>query len=166
MLVPAADASPIDHVGGDAAAFLIMHGIRDKILVCRAASAQQVVVGGCFFELHVPKVGTWWSVIQDRRGKAESSSFFSAKFDEELAPGKRTSGQISSLYSTAPVQYVVREEDQMEDLPGTGQSTVVWGDRLFFTTMKPVQNDATLVLISSHGAVTQTQDAWFETVGG
>ena len=147
----AADASPIDHVGGDAAAFLIMHGDQDTgVPVSQSARLHSKLLSvGAFSELHVLEGGKHGGpLFRTEEVRQKVLRFFQRNLMKNWHQGSGPQARFRVLHSTAPVQWSVVREEGIKwkiTLPGTGQSTVVvWGDRLFFTTMKPVQNDATL----------------------
>ena len=145
------DASALQNVSGDDAAFLIMHGDKDpgvplaqserlhKALRAAGVSSQLVVLKGA---------GHGGKSFSSGQSKATVVDFFTRALKPSWSQGAGPAGDFRSRGSVAPTEWsVVRNENikWRTTLPETGQSTVVvHGDRLFFTTMKPVEEDSSL----------------------
>jgi acetyl esterase/lipase len=147
----AADASAIDHVSGDAAAFLIMHGDQDTAVPVSQSTLlhQRLVASGAVSELHVVKGGKHGGTLfrtDDVRQRV--CDFFQRNLMKNWNQGTGPNARFRVLQASAPKRWSVVRDERIKwkiTLPGTGQSTVVsWGDRIFFTTMKPVYQDSTI----------------------
>ena len=147
----AADASAIDHVSGDAAAFLIMHGDQDPgvPLLQSTRLHKKLVASGALSELHVVKGGKHGGALFRTSDVSKRVlHFFQRSLMKNWNQGAGPNARFRVLHASAPTHWsVVRAEGikWQVTLPGTGQSTVVnWGERIFFTTMKPVHQDSTI----------------------
>ncbi|MAI34513.1 MAG: hypothetical protein CBE00_09730 [Planctomycetaceae bacterium TMED240] len=147
----AADASAMDHVSGNAAAFLIMHGDQDPgVPVSQSIRLhKKLVASGALSELHVVEGGKHGGVLfRTNEVRQRVLHFFQRSLMQNWNQGTGPNARFRVLHASAPTHWsVVRDEGikWQVTLPGTGQSTVVhWGERIFFTTMKPVQRDSTI----------------------
>ena len=147
----AADASAIDHVSASAAAFLIMHGDQDTGVPISQSTRlhRKLLSTGAFSELHVVKGGKHGGALfrtEDVRQRV--LDFFQRSLMKNWNQGSGPNASFRVLQTTAPRDWSVVRDEGIKwkiTLPGTGQSTVVsWGNRIFFTTMKPVGQDSTV----------------------
>ena len=147
----AADASAIDHVSRNAAAFLIMHGDQDTGVPISQSTRlhRKLLSAGAFSELHVVEGGKHGGALfrtEDIRQRV--LDFFQRSLMKNWNQGSGPNASFRILQTTGPQRWSVVRNEGIKwkiTLPGTGQSTVVsWGNRLFFTTMKPVHQDSTV----------------------
>ncbi len=147
----AADASAIDHVSGDAAAFLIMHGDQDTGVPISQSTRfhRKLLSAGAFSELHVVKGGKHGGALfrtEDVRKRV--LDFFQRSLLKNWNQGSGPNARFRVLQASPPQRWSVVRNEGIKwkiTLPGTGQSTVVsWGNRIFFTTMKPVLQDSSV----------------------
>ena len=147
----ARDASAIDHVTDSAAPFLIMHGDQDPGVPVSQSTRlhRKLVTAGASSQLHIvqgAKHGGPLFKTDDARGLV--LNFFQRTLMKHWNQGSGPNAGFRVADVAAPTQWsVVRDESikWRKMLPATGQSTAVtWGDRVFFTTMRPVEQDATL----------------------
>ncbi len=147
----AADASAMDHVSGDAAAFLIMHGDQDTGVPVSQSTRlhKKLVTSGALSELHVVKGGKHGGpLFRTNDVKQRVLHFFQRSLMKNWNQGTGPNARFRILHAAAPTRWSVVRDEGIKwkvTLPATGQSTVInWGDRIFFTTMEPVQQDSTI----------------------
>ncbi|HBV63811.1 MAG TPA: hypothetical protein DEF45_12400 [Rhodopirellula sp.] len=147
----AADASAMAHVSGDAAAFLIMHGDQDPGVPLSQSTGlhKKLVASGALSELHVVKGGKHGGeMFRTNDVRQRVLHFFQRSLMQNWNQGTGPNARFCILDASAPTHWSVVRDEGIKwkvPLPGTGQSTVVnWGNRIFFTTMKPVQQDSTI----------------------
>ena len=147
----ARDASAIDHVTGNAAPFLIMHGDQDPgVPVSQSTKLhRKLVMAGASSQLHIVKGAKHGGTLfQTDEAHGLVLSFFQRTLMKHWSQGSGPNAGFRIPDASAPRQWsVVRKEGikWRKTLPATGQSTVVtWGDRIFFTTMQPVEQDSTV----------------------
>ncbi|OUW77955.1 MAG: hypothetical protein CBD74_11555 [Saprospirales bacterium TMED214] len=147
----AADASAMAHVSGDAAAFLIMHGDQDPGVPLSQSTGlhKKLVASGALSELHVVKGGKHGGeMFRTNDVRQRVLHFFQRSLMQNWNQGTGPNARFFILDASAPTHWSVVRDEGIKwkvPLPGTGQSTVVnWGNRIFFTTMKPVQQDSTI----------------------
>jgi acetyl esterase/lipase len=150
----ARDASALDHVGPNAAPFLIMHGDQDPGVPLKQSQKlhARLVKAGVSSRLHIVKgAGHGGKQFATTESRAIVADFFKRTLMSEWPQG---SGPNSSFRFgqhrpvTVPKRWSVTRNENIlwqKTLPETGQSTVVISSgRLFFTTMKPVDQDSEL----------------------
>lgn len=147
----AADASAIDHVSSNAAAFLIMHGDQDPGVPILQSTRlhRKLVASGALSTLHVVKGGKHGGLLfRTADVRQRVLAFFQSNLMKNWNQGSGPNAKFRVLQASGPQRWSVVRNEGIRwkiTLPGTGQSTVVsWGDRIFFTTMKAVQQDATV----------------------
>lgn len=145
----AADASSLDNVSSDDTPFLIMHGELDPgvpleqsqklhaaLVRCGVSSRLEIVAdaqhGGKEFDTDAVRM--------------DVLSFFRETLGDDWPQGGGAGGQFRVQAALPPDSWSAsRDENIMwrKPLPETGQSTVVgMGDRIFFTTYKPLGKSA------------------------
>lgn len=146
----AADASPIDHVSRNSAAFLIVHGDEDPgVPVLQSIRLhRKLVASGALSELHVVKGGKHGGeLFRTNDVKQRVLYFFQRSLMKNWNQGPGPNARFNILQASAQTHWSVVRDEGIKwqiPLPATGQSTVVsWGGRIFFTTMKPVEKDST-----------------------
>lgn len=147
----AKDASGLDNVSEDDAAFLIMHGDRDPGVPLEQSSKLHaaLVRHGVPSEFHVlPGAGHGGSQFHTEANRRRVVAFFQNHLLSNWHQGPGPVGNFRVRQDIAPTEWNVVEGRGIaweKTLPETGQSAVVcWGDRLFFTTLKPVDQDSEL----------------------
>ena len=147
----AADASAMAHVSGDAAAFLIMHGDQDTgVPVSQSTDLHKnLVASGALSELHVVEGGKHGGdLFRTNDVRRRVLHFFQRSLMKNWNQGAGPNARFCILDASAPTHWSVVRDEGIKwkiPLPATGQSTVVsWGNRIFFTTMEPVQQDSTI----------------------
>ena len=147
----AKDASGIDHVSDDDAAFLIMHGENDTGVPIQQSSRlhAELVRHGVPSEFHVlPGAGHGGETFHSETNHRRVVAFFQRHLHGNWHQGPGPVGNFHLRHSIAPTEWNVVKGQGLaweKALPETGQSAVVcWGDRIFFTTLKPVDQDSEL----------------------
>ncbi|WP_165440648.1 prolyl oligopeptidase family serine peptidase [Rubripirellula amarantea] len=145
----AKDASALDQVSEDDAAFLIMHGDQDNSVPIEQSQKlhSKLVRHGVESQLEIiPGSGHGGKEFQSERSRSLILRFFQSHLMGNWPQGIGPQGNFNVSQAIAPTKWSVVKNENVrwrKVLPETGQSTVVtWGDRLFFTTMKPVQQDS------------------------
>ena len=150
----ARDASALDNVTEGDPPFLIMHGDKDPGVPLEQSQKlhAKLVKAGVNSRLHIIKgAGHGGKLFATSEARAVVADFFKRTLNPEWPQG---SGPDSSfrfgLHSSvlAPTTWSVTRNENIlwqKTLPETGQSTVVVDSgRIFFTTMKPVNEDSSL----------------------
>lgn len=151
--VLANDASGLHHVSSNDPPFLIMHGsedpgvpldqsrrLNDRLLEQGVASLLHIVEGA----------GHGGKLFQTDESRQVVRSFFTKYLKRNWPQASGPDGDyiVDAQPSAGPIHWDYESGQGIrwkKTLPETGQSTVVvWGDRLFFTTMKPVDHDSKL----------------------
>ena len=147
----ARDASALDHVSSDDAAFLIMHGDRDPGVPPQQSKklhAELIKAGVPSRLVLVKGAGHGGKEFQAPASRAEVRQFFERSLKANWNQGAGAGADFRVRDVSGPTHWSVVRDQNIRwrlKLPETGQSTVVtWGDRVFFTTMKPVSTDARL----------------------
>lgn len=147
----ARDASAIDHVSPEDASFLIMHGDEDPGVPLEQSTQLHAKLIRCGVDstLHVldgAKHGG--PEFQSEQSRAAVWRFFQRTLRPDWNQAAGPSGNFRIRDAQAPTQWSLVHDQNIrwrKELPETGQSTVVsWGDRLFFTTIKPVTRESNL----------------------
>ncbi|MCR9202861.1 MAG: alpha/beta hydrolase fold domain-containing protein [Planctomycetaceae bacterium] len=144
------DASALHCATADASPFLIMHGSEDPGVPLDQSSRlhRQLRRQGVSSHLHVVTgAGHGGPKFQSPENREIVLAFLTRHLKNVWPQGSGPQGNFC-----VPAEFASRWEiDSTADvlwrrtLPETGQSTVVvWDDRLYFTTMMPVQQDAAL----------------------
>jgi acetyl esterase/lipase len=147
----AADASGIDHVTSDDPPFLIMHGDKDPGVPLEQSQKlhARLVNVGVDSRLHVVEgAGHGGKQFSTEESRSLVSRFFKRTLKPEWTQGSGPDSGFAIRNAKPPTVWsVVRGENVLwqKTLPETGQSTVVTsGGRVFFTTLKPVDQDSSL----------------------
>ena len=147
----AKDASALDHVSADDAAFLIMHGEKDPgVPLEQSQKLHAKLIGhGVPSKLHVVAgAGHGGKEFHTQSNRQIVLRFFQRTLMSNWSQASGANGSFAVADANAPASWsVVRNENVRwrKSLPETGQSTVVtWGDRIFFTTLQPVHSDSEL----------------------
>ena len=147
----ARDASGIDHVTPDEPPFLIMHGDQDPGVPLEQSQKlhARLVSAGVNSRLHVVEgAGHGGKLFAAAESRAIVARFFKRTLKPEWNQGAGPDATFGIGHAKPPTAWsVVRNENVLwqKTLPETGQSTVVTsGGRLFFTTLKPVDEDSSL----------------------
>ena len=147
----ARDASGIDHVSPDDPPFLIMHGEADPgVPLAQSRSLHaRLEEHGVDSRIHiVPGAGHGGKEFHKPESRQVVLTFFRQHLQQNWPQGAGPGADFNVQAASVPTSWsVVRNENiaWRKTLSETGQSTVVvWGDRLFFTTMKQVDADSTL----------------------
>ena len=147
----ARDASGIDHVTPDDPAFLIMHGDKDPGVPIEQSRRlhQRLTKAGVDSTLHVVKgAGHGGKQFASPESRDVVLSFFNRTLKPAWNQGAGPGAAFSNPNAAPPANWSVvrnRHIRWTKTLPETGQSTVVTsGDRIFFTTLKPVSEDSQL----------------------
>ncbi|MCA9176347.1 MAG: alpha/beta hydrolase fold domain-containing protein [Planctomycetales bacterium] len=147
----ARDASALDQVTKDSAPFLIMHGSQDPGVPVEQSTKlhAKLLSAGVPSRLHIVEgAGHGGKLFQSPESRQVVLRFFNETLRPHWHQGAGPTGQFQFDVQRVPTEWsVVRSQNihWKKSLPETGQSTVVaWGDRLFFTTMKPVEADSEL----------------------
>ncbi|MEM9369230.1 MAG: alpha/beta hydrolase fold domain-containing protein, partial [Planctomycetota bacterium] len=147
----ARDASGLDHVSEDDAAFLIMHGDMDTgVPLEQSAKIHAALVAhGVPSQFHVlPGAGHGGKPFHTEVNHARVVAFFQRHLLSNWHQGPGPGGNFRVRHANSPVEWSVVRSDGIaweKTLPETGQSSVAcWGDRVFFTTLKPVEQDSEL----------------------
>ncbi|MGI9473450.1 MAG: prolyl oligopeptidase family serine peptidase [Rubripirellula sp.] len=145
----ARDASAIDHVSNESAQFLIMHGDSDPgVPLTQSTSLHaKLIRAGVPSQLKViPDAGHGGPLFQTPDAKRTVLQFFQRSLEQPWNQGSGPDASFRTRTAAPPVKWSVVRGDGVKwrkKLPETGQSTVVtWGDRIFFTTMKEVDQDS------------------------
>lgn len=144
------DASGLHHVSADDCPFLIMHGSEDPGVPMDQSKRldAKLTAAGVDSTLHVVEgAGHGGKLFQTPESRSVVSAFFTRhlmqNWPQAAGPHAnfRVDGDPPANWNTTD-NTIVRWR---KTLPETGQSTVVvWGKRLFFTTMKEVTADSEL----------------------
>lgn len=146
----AQDASALHHVSADDCPFLIMHGSEDPGVPLEQSTRlherlQQFSVTST---LHIiAGAGHGGKPFQTDESRRKVLTFFTRHLKTNWHQGGGPGGNFCVPFESGVRWDIDSEQDVRwrRALPETGQSTVVvWGDRLYFTTMVPVKQDATL----------------------
>ncbi|MEO2014955.1 MAG: alpha/beta hydrolase fold domain-containing protein [Fuerstiella sp.] len=147
----ARDASALNNVSTDDCPFLIMHGSEDPGVPLSQSQKlhDTLTVKGVASTLHiVDGAGHGGKLFQSTESRAVVRAFFTRQLMHNWSQGSGNDGHFHSSRSDAPTTWSVVQNRNVRwklQLPETGQSTVtVWGQRLFFTTMQPVDADSEL----------------------
>ena len=147
----AKDASGLDNVSADDAAFLIMHGAEDKgVPVNQSAKLHaKLIRSGVPSELAIIEgAGHGGKEFHTPAERKRVLRFFQRTLMPNWSQGSGAGGSFVERNGEAPTAWSVvhnRNIRWRKRLPETGQSTVVcWGNRIFFTTCRPVDEDSTL----------------------
>ena len=146
----ARDASALDHVTSDDAPFLIMHGDQDPGVPLEQSQKlhAKLINSGVPSRLHIVKgAGHGGKEFATPESRAIVADFFKRTLKPEWPQDSGPHSTFSFAGNTPAEWSVVRNENILwqKTLPETGQSTVVVSEeRLFFTTMKPVDQDSEL----------------------
>ena len=147
----AADASGIDHVTSDDPPFLIMHGDKDPGVPLEQSQKlhARLVNVGVGSRLHVVEgAGHGGKQFSTDESRSLVAQFFKRTLKPEWTQGSGPDSGFAVRNAEPPTTWsVVRNENVLwqKTLPETGQSTVVTsGGRVFFTTLKPVDQDSSL----------------------
>lgn len=144
------DASGLHHVSADDCPFLIMHGSEDPGVPMDQSERLDAKLTAASVDstLHVVEgAGHGGKLFQTPESRSVVSAFFTRHLMQNWPQGAgphadfRVDGDPPANWNTTD-NTIVRWR---KTLPETGQSTVVvWGKRLFFTTMKEVTADSEL----------------------
>lgn len=146
----AKDASAFHNVSGDDCPFLIMHGDSDTgvPLLQSQRLHRELCRNGVPSELSILKgAGHGGKQFQTHDSRAIVRTFFSRHLQRSWL---QAAGGSADFYTAdaAPTKWSVANGQNINwkvTLPETGQSTIaVWGNRLYFTTMEEVTEDAEL----------------------
>ena len=147
----AADASGFDHVTSDDPPFLIMHGDKDPGVPLEQSQKlhARLVNAGVGSRLHVVEgAGHGGKQFSTAESRSIVAQFFKRTLKPEWTQGPGPDSGFAVGNAEPPTAWsVVRNENVLwqKKLPETGQSTVVTsGSRIFFTTLKPVDEDSSL----------------------
>lgn len=147
----AADASAIDHVSSDDPPFLIMHGDQDPGVPLQQSRKlhAKLVLAGVSSRLHVVEgAGHGGKQFSTDESRSIVARFFKRTLQPDWTQGPGPEADFVVQAATPPTMWsVVRDENVCwtRTLPETGQSTVVASNgRIFFTTMKPVDEASSL----------------------
>ena len=159
----ARDASALSNISVDDAAFLIMHGEDDPGVPLEQSKRLHAALidSGVNSTLHVVAgAGHGGKEFQTPEVRSRVLRFFQAQLMQNWSQGPGSAGSFKASGSfrearlfkdepaTAPTNWSVTRNQNIrwrKTLPATGQSTVVtWGNRIFFTTMEPVEQDSPL----------------------
>ena len=147
----AADASGIDHVTPDDPPFLIMHGDMDPAVPIEQSQKMhaRLVNAGVSSRLHIVEgAGHGGKQFSTAESRSIVARFFQRTLKPEWTQGSGPDSGFAVGNAEPPTAWsVVRNENVLwqKKLPETGQSTVVTsGSRIFFTTLKPVDEDSSL----------------------
>jgi acetyl esterase/lipase len=150
----ARDASALDHVTPDNPPFLIMHGDQDPGVPLEQSQKlhARLINTGVSSRLHIVKgAGHGGKQFATAESHAIVADFFKRTLKPEWPQGSGPDSSfqfgLNSSVRSPTTWSVTRNESILwqKTLPETGQSTVVVNDgRLFFTTMKPVDEDSEL----------------------
>ena len=147
----ARDASALNNVSIDDCPFLIMHGSEDPgVPLSQSQKLHDMLTAqGVASTLHIVEgAGHGGKLFQSTASRAAVRAFFTRQLMHNWPQGSGNGGHFHSSRSNAPTTWSVVKNRNVRwklRLPETGQSTVtVWGQRLFFTTMQPVNADSEL----------------------
>lgn len=146
----AKDASALHHVSSGDSAFLIMHGSKDLGVPIDQSNRlhQALRSAGAESQLHVVEgAGHGGKLFQAPESRQIVRTFFTKHLMNNWPQGCGPNGDYSTNTSPPTAWNLTTGKNirWRKTLPETGQSTVVvWGKRLFFTTMKEVTEDSTL----------------------
>jgi acetyl esterase/lipase/outer membrane protein assembly factor BamB len=154
----ARDASALNNVSNDDCPFLIMHGSEDPgVPLSQSQKLHSALdASGVASTLHIVQgAGHGGKQFQSTESRTVVRAFFTRQLMHNWSQGAGNDGQFfssrsefHSSLSEAPTTWSVVQNRNIRwklRLPETGQSTVtVWGQRLFFTTMRPVAADSEL----------------------
>jgi len=144
------DASALYNVSADDCPFLIMHGSEDPgvPLDQSARLHQQLQQHGVASRLHIVQgAGHGGSLFQSPENRALVLTFLTRHLKDVWPQGGGPKGDFCVPQEFAAQWNINSDEDVLwrKTLPETGQSSVVvWDDRLYFTSMSPVGEDAQL----------------------
>ena len=144
------DASGVQHVTADDCPFLIMHGSEDPGVPLSQSQNlhDKLAAVGVETTLHVVEgAGHGGKLFQTPEVKRVVLTFFTRRLKHNWPQGAGPNVDYHSN-TTAPTEWSVTQDENIrwkKTLPETGQSTIaVWGNRLFFTTMKAVTANSEL----------------------
>jgi acetyl esterase/lipase len=147
----ARDASALNNVTADDCPFLIMHGSEDPgVPISQSQKLHDALNDtGVASTLHIVKgAGHGGKLFQSIESRVVVRNFFTRHLMQNWSQGSGNDGQFYSSQSEAPTTWSVVQNRNIRWkllLPETGQSTVtVWGQRIYFTTMQPVNADSEL----------------------
>ncbi len=147
----ARDASALYQVSGDDPPFLIMHGADDPGVPLSQSQRLHAALtkAGVPSRLHVIEgAGHGGKEFKTPAAHTLVVDFFSRTLKSNWNQGAGPRGNFVVGNESAPKKWSVVDDLHIrwrKVLPETGQSTVVtWGKKIFFTTMKPVQEDSAL----------------------
>lgn len=147
------DASGLHHVTKDDPPFLIMHGSEDLGVPINQSRRlhQKLTELGVTSKLHIVEgAGHGGKLFQSDESRKVVRAFFTKQLKRHWPQAGGPSGDYVVEASTGSNSIVWNDATGQgirwkKTLPETGQSTVVvWDDRLFFTTMKSVNQDSNL----------------------
>lgn len=145
----AADASALDHVSSQDPPFLIMHGAEDSgVPLAQSQRLHAALIhAGVPSQFDViPGAGHGGKEFRTPQRLATVARFFSRTLIPNWRQGGGPEGNFRVRNEQAPTTWSVAKNENVKwkvMLPESGQSTVVvWGDRVFFTTNRPVNEDS------------------------
>lgn len=145
----AADASPLDNVTSDDAPFLIVHGELDPGVPLEQSQKLHaaLVRSGVSSRLEIVANAKHGGKEFDTEPVRQSVlNFFRSTLVEDWPQGSGAGGQFAFAAASPPESWSASRDENIawrKTLPETGQSTVVGaGDRIFFTTYKPLGESA------------------------
>lgn len=147
------DASGLFHASPGDPPFLIMHGSEDPAVPLKQGTLlhDKLLRYNVATQLHVVKgAGHGGKLFQADQSRQVVRAFFTKHLKRHWpqAGGPNENYIVEASGSSKPMSWNYQTGQGIrwkKILPETGQSTVVvWGDRLFFTTMKPVDQDSEL----------------------
>ena len=146
----ARDASALDNVSYSSSPFLIMHGSQDKGVPIEQSARLHSKLTSMGVEATLEVIqgaGHGGKLFQTPDARGYVRSFFTRHLMSNWSQGQGDAGTLTSG-ELVPNTFSVETNKNIRwkrDLPETGQSAVtVFGNRLFFTTMKQVDADAEL----------------------
>lgn len=144
------DASALYSVSADDCPFLIMHGSEDPGVPLDQSTRlhERLQQHGVSSQLHVVAgAGHGGSLFQSPENRELVLAFFTRHLKDVWPQGGGPRGDFCIPKQLASHWNIDSSQDVRwrKTLPETGQSTVVvWDDRLYFTSMSPVRQDAKL----------------------
>ena len=144
------DASGLHHVSPDDCAFLIMHGSEDPGVPLNQSERlhAKLTAANVDSRLHVVEgAGHGGKLFQTPASRSVVRAFFTKHLMQNWPQGSGPNGNFAVDEGTSTDWNIDKNTNirWRKTLPETGQSTVVvWGKRLFFTTMKEVDQDSEL----------------------
>lgn len=147
----ARDASALNNVSLDDCPFLIMHGSEDPgVPLSQSQRLHDSLTSiGVSSTLHiVDGAGHGGKLFQTPKVRAKVLTFFTQQLKHNWPLAAGTNANYIATWMASPENWSVAKNENVawkKTLPETGQSTVVvWGNRLFFTTMNEVPKNSEL----------------------